>query len=157
MVNRTDPFGITSREVIVHCYQMSTFADQSVEVKLQNGDEGFSLTSAHFRDLALVKDNAADDLDVIGSDSEGTLESFADNFVCFGKDVIETLTILKPFFKLHSLLFKLFVGKFFNFRLKSGNRCCNWLQSVYFSFIGIKDFTDCFEYRHKKNQPSIAF
>ena len=57
------PFAVTAGEVFIDGDDMHALAGEGIEVGGQGGNEGFALTGFHFRDAALVQDDAAHDLD----------------------------------------------------------------------------------------------
>ena len=73
MVNRAHPLGVSFGKVIVDCNKMDPPAFKGVQVDRQCGNEGLALACLHFRNPALVKRNAADDLDVKMSHVQDTL------------------------------------------------------------------------------------
>jgi hypothetical protein len=62
---------------------------EGVQVAGEGGDEGFAFAGFHFGDLALVKDDAADELDVEVTHLDGALAGFADDGEGFREDGVE--------------------------------------------------------------------
>src|SRR5207245_1671636 len=54
-----------SGEVVVDGDEMSAPARQRVQIQRERGDQRLPLAGRHLRDLALVQDNAADELDIV--------------------------------------------------------------------------------------------
>lgn len=54
-IQRTHPVGVTTRQVVVHRHNVHALAGQRVEVNAQGRYEGFTLTGAHFGNLAFVQ------------------------------------------------------------------------------------------------------
>ena len=78
-VDLAHPFRISLREVVVDGDDVDAAAGQGVEVGREGGDEGLAFAGLHLRDLALVKDGAADDLDVEVAHADGATAGLADD------------------------------------------------------------------------------
>ena len=59
-----DPLGVAEREVVVHGDELAVVAGKRVQVQRHGGDERLAFAGGHFRDLALMEHDAADDLHV---------------------------------------------------------------------------------------------
>ncbi len=64
VIDRSHPAGVTPGEVVVDRDQVDALAGQRVQVQGQAGDQRLALTGLHLGDLALVEDEASDQLDV---------------------------------------------------------------------------------------------
>ncbi len=64
--HRAHPLGVTPRQIVVHRDQVSALGRQRVEVEWQRGHQRLPLTGRHLGDLALVQDDATDQLHVVG-------------------------------------------------------------------------------------------
>ncbi len=64
-IQRSHPFRVTLRQVIVHGDHVDTVPGQGVQEYGQGGDQGFTLTGSHFRNLAFVQHHAAEELDIV--------------------------------------------------------------------------------------------
>ena len=62
IVDGCHPLGVAFRQVIVHCDQMDALAFERVEIHGQRGDERLPFARLHLSDLALLEDDAADEL-----------------------------------------------------------------------------------------------
>src|SRR5205809_6716273 len=58
------PFGVTSRQVIIHRHQMRTTPGQSAQIERQSRDQGFAFADRHLATFAAVQDDSADELAV---------------------------------------------------------------------------------------------
>ena len=72
-IQRTHPLGVTLGQVVVDGHHMDTLAREGVQEHRERGDEGLALARRHFRDLALMQGDAADQLDVIVDHVPGDL------------------------------------------------------------------------------------
>ncbi len=106
-VDGTHPLRVTVCQVVVDRDDADALALKRVEVGRQCADEGFSFTGFHFRYAALVKDDAADQLDPemlhpqrppcrLAADREG-----------FREQVVERLATREPLLKIRGLRLKL--------------------------------------------------
>src|SRR5208337_4122332 len=77
-VNLAHPPGVTFGQVVVHRDDVNPFAGEGVEVGGHGGRQGFAFTGLHFGDLALVQDDAADELDVEGAHAQHPGGGFPD-------------------------------------------------------------------------------
>ena len=64
-VEGSHPFGVALGEVVVHRDHVHAPAGQGVEEYGEGGDEGLAFAGGHFGYLALVQDDAAEELDVV--------------------------------------------------------------------------------------------
>jgi len=93
LIHRTHPFGIPFGEVIVDGHHVDAEAAQGVEVYGKGGDECLPFTGRHFGDLAFMQDDAADELDVEMTHSQGACGGFPDDGKGLGQNGIKLLTI----------------------------------------------------------------
>ena len=63
-VDRAHPFRVARREIIVHGHDVDAAPGERVEIDRQGADERLALAGGHFRDLAIVQSDAADELHV---------------------------------------------------------------------------------------------
>ena len=91
MVNRPHPLRVALCEVVVHGHEMRTVAREPVEIKRQRRDERFTFTRLHFRDLALVEHDPAQNLHVERAQADATLRDFAHSRERLGQDVVKRL------------------------------------------------------------------
>ena len=67
IVNAAHPLGITFGQIIVDRDDVHALTGEGVEIGGHGGHQGLAFTGLHFSDLALVQDDAADELDVEGT------------------------------------------------------------------------------------------
>ncbi len=89
MVNGAHPAGITAGQVIVDRHQVDPATGQRVQVERQRGNQGLAFAGAHLGDLALVQDDPADQLHVVGTLPDGAFGSFAHRCEGFRQDFIQ--------------------------------------------------------------------
>src|SRR5674476_516383 len=65
LVNRTHPFGVTFRQVVIYRYQMNSTSGKCVQKYRKRCNKCFSFTCTHFRNLTTVKYNTPDKLYII--------------------------------------------------------------------------------------------
>lgn len=63
-VDLSDPFRITTGQIVVHCDDMNAFAGQGIQKCWQRSDQGFPFSGLHLGNLPFMKDHATDQLDV---------------------------------------------------------------------------------------------
>ncbi len=85
------PFGVAVGQIVVHRHHMHAVAAQRVEVGGQRRDQRLAFTGAHFRDLAVVQDHAADQLDIEMAHAQGPLAGLANHGKGFRQECIERL------------------------------------------------------------------
>ncbi len=64
LIDRPHPLGVSFGQVIVHGDQVDVPSGQVDQIDRQRGDERLAFTGGHFGDPAVIKDVAADELDV---------------------------------------------------------------------------------------------
>jgi hypothetical protein len=80
---------VASREVVVDGHHVDAPAGQGVQDGGQRRDEGLALAGLHLGDLALVEDDAADELDVEVAHPERPLHGLAGSGEHVREDVVE--------------------------------------------------------------------
>ena len=75
------------------------FALQGIQVGRERGDQGLSFACCHFSDLAFVKHNAADELDVVVTFSQGPFCRLPDDGKGLRKNLIQGFPLLDPLFE----------------------------------------------------------
>ncbi len=88
-VDLAHPLGVALGEVVVDGDDVDAAAGEGVEVAGQRGDEGLAFAGLHLGDLALVEDDAADQLDVEVAHADDAAAGFADDGEGFGQEVVE--------------------------------------------------------------------
>ena len=93
VVDLPHPVGVAAGQVVVHGDDMDALAGERVQVDGQRGDQGLALAGLHFRDLAVVQDHAADELDVEMALAEGAAAGLADHGEGFRQQVVQRRAI----------------------------------------------------------------
>ena len=88
---------------------MDALAGEPVEVERLHGDERLALTGLHLRDVALVEDDPAHQLDVEEPDADRALERLANSGVRLEDQVLERLAVLEALLELGGLAAELVV------------------------------------------------
>ena len=78
VVHRAHPVGVAPREVVVDGHDVNAAPRQRVEIGGQRGDERLALARLHLRYLALMQNDAADELDIVVALPKRALGGFAD-------------------------------------------------------------------------------
>src|SRR5208282_652074 len=78
VVNAAHPLRVAAGEVVVDGDNVHPAPAQRVEVGGQRGSQRLAFAGAHFRDAALVKKHAADELDVKVALADGAPRRLAD-------------------------------------------------------------------------------
>ncbi len=68
---------------------MHALAGQGIQVDRQGADQGLALAGPHFRDLALVQNDAADQLDIVVAHAEHPNGGLANHGEGFRKQIVE--------------------------------------------------------------------
>jgi len=105
-IDRSHPIAVAFGQIIVHGDDVDTAPGEGVEIDGKSGDEGLSLSGAHLRDLPLVEDDTADELNVKMAQADGPFGRFPDGGEGFGDQVIERFPVGEPFAELDGLVFE---------------------------------------------------
>ena len=97
---------------------MHTLGRKRVEVNRKRCGERLAFAGAHFGDLAVVQNHAADELHVEVAHTQHAAAGFANDRKCFGQQRVKRFTLIQTFTEFSSLATKLLVGKRLNFRFK---------------------------------------
>ena len=103
VVDEAHPVGVAAGEVVVDGDDVDAAAGQRVEVGRHGGDERLALAGLHLGDVALVQEDAADQLHVEGAQAEGAAGGLAGVGEGFGQQVVEALAVLEPLAELVGL------------------------------------------------------
>ena len=71
------PLRIAARQIIVDRNDMHTLPGQSIKIGRESGHQGFTLTSFHLCDIALMQEYAAHQLYIKGAQTQGALSGLA--------------------------------------------------------------------------------
>ena len=88
------PVGIPAGQVVVHRDDVDPFPGEGIEIGGEHGHQGFTFTSFHFRNLALMEDNAADELHVEGSQSQGPQGGLPGHREGLGQQIVQGLPLV---------------------------------------------------------------
>ena len=88
-VDRAHPFRVPLGQVIIDGDDVDAPSGQGVEVGGEGGDERFSFARLHLGDLALVEDDAADQLDIEVPHPGRPSGSLPDDGESFGQEVVQ--------------------------------------------------------------------
>ena len=113
IIEPTHPFGIAACQVIVHRDHMHTFVGQCIEIDRQRRRQGLALTSAHFRNLAVVQCHAAQQLHIEVSHLHDAFGAFPDCGKSFWQQRVERFPGSDPRLELHGFGAQLLVAQGF--------------------------------------------
>ena len=91
-IDLAHPVGVALREIVVHRHDVHAETGQGIEVGGQRGDERLAFAGPHFRDLAVVKRDAPDQLDIEVAHVEHAFARFAHDGEDFRQDLFECFT-----------------------------------------------------------------
>src|SRR5690606_11773825 len=94
VVDLTHGLRVALDEVVVHRDEVNARPGQGVKRNREGRGEGLTFTGLHLGDLAFVECDAADDLDVEMSLSEGPLGRLAGHRERFGQKIVELFALL---------------------------------------------------------------
>src|SRR3990170_2966202 len=118
MVDRSHPVGVPLGQVIVHRDEVRALTGQGVQVQREGGHKGLSLAGLHLRYLALVKDEAAYELDIEMAHLKAPPGHFPYRGKGLGQKVVEGLAPGKLLFELCRKLTEALVAHGFHLRLE---------------------------------------
>ena len=160
LVDFAHPLGVALGEVVVDGDDVDSVAGEGIEVAGEGRDEGFALTGAHFSDLALVEDHAADQLDVEMAHVDDALAGLADEGEGLGEDFVERglfggddlFFVSQAFelgldagFEILGFGAKLFIGELLQLRLEGADGLDAREQALHGAIIaGAEDLCECF-------------
>jgi hypothetical protein len=120
-VQAAHPFGIALRQVVVDGDDVHALAGQRVQIGRQGRHQRLALARAHFRDLAVVQDHAADHLDVEVAHLEHAPGCLAAHRERFRQQVVERLAVRDAILEFRRLGLEFSVGQLFDLRLERVN------------------------------------
>ena len=171
LVDLAHPLGVALGEVVVDGDDVDAVAGERVEIAGEGGDEGLALAGAHFGDLALVEDHAADQLDVEVAHVDDALAGLADDGEGFGEEFVERglfggddLVFVGQAFELRldagfeilGLGAKFFIAKLLQFRLEGADGFDDREQALDDALVaGAENFCDVFRSREYFLRPCL--
>ena len=131
-VKLAHPFAVTLCKVIVNGNYVNALALKRIKICRQGCHKGFTFTCFHFRNSALVQNDAADYLHIKVLHSKHSPCAFSANCESIRQNIIKRFACCKPVFQNLSLGNKLFVAHFAIFIFKRHNLVCGFLYSLNF-------------------------
>ncbi len=93
VVDGAHPLRVALGQIVVDGDEVRAVALEGVQVKRQRGDESFALAGLHLRYLALMQDDAADELDIEVAHGDASPRSFAHDGEGFRQDVVHAFAV----------------------------------------------------------------
>ena len=124
-VDLAHPLGVTLGQVVVDGDDVDAFAGEGVEVGGQGGHQGLTFTGLHFGNTTLMEDDAADELDAVGTEAQDTVCRFPTGGKGFGEDVVQGGAAGQACLELVGLGTELFIGEGFVFV----GQCLNFIYN----------------------------
>ena len=93
IIDLSHPDRIAAREIVVDGDHVHALAGQRIEVRRERGDERLAFARAHFRDIALMQDHAADQLHIEVALPERSTRCFAHGRECLRSQRVERFTL----------------------------------------------------------------
>ena len=110
-VNAAHPLGVAFGQVVVDRDDVDALAGEGVEIGGHGGHQGLAFTGLHFGDLALVQDDAADELDVEGAHPQDPGGGLPGRGEGLGQKVVQGLLPVEALLELGGLGLELGVGQ----------------------------------------------
>ncbi len=109
VVEAPHPVRVARSEVVVHRDDVAALAGKGVQVHGQGGGQRLPFAGAHFRDLAVVQDHAADQLHVVVAHAEHAHRRLTHDGEGFGEQIVRRLALGDALAELLRLRLKRFV------------------------------------------------
>jgi hypothetical protein len=109
---------VKARQVVVHGDDVHAPAGQRVQVGRKRGDQGLALSRLHFGDLAAVKGDAPDQLDIEVTLAQGALGGLPHGCEGLGQQRVQLLPPVQALAKLGGLGLELGIGEADEFGLE---------------------------------------
>ncbi len=100
---------------------MGAFAGQSIQINRKCRGQRLTFTGAHFRNLVVVQDHTADQLNIKVTHSQNSEARFAHYRKSFGQKRVKSGSVCKTLAKFHSLRLQLLIRERLHFRLEFVN------------------------------------
>ena len=110
-VHLAHPLGVALGQVVVDGDEVGALAGEPVEVHRHGGDERLALAGLHLGDVAVVQDDAAENLDVEGPHAERPLGGLAGDGERLEQQIVEHLAVLVALAELGRLAAQLLVAE----------------------------------------------
>ena len=118
LVDMSHPLGVAPCQIIVDGNDMHAFSRQCVQISRQGGGQGFTFTGFHFRDLALMKNDPPNQLNIKMPHVQRAHRCLPDGGKRFRKKVIKIFTLIEALSEFSGTGFELFIAEGLNFRLQ---------------------------------------
>ena len=110
-VDLPHPVGVAAGEIVVDGDDVDALALERIQIDRERRDERLSFAGLHLGDLAAVKRDAADQLDVVMALAERPDGRLADRREGFGEEIVELVAIGEPLAEQLGLPAQLLVGQ----------------------------------------------
>ena len=117
-VDLSHPLAVAAREIVVNRDNMDPLPIDGIQVGRECGNQSFSFTGFHLRDLALVQDHAADELHIVMPHAEGALGRLPYDGERLRQDVVEGLAVCQALTEPRRQIGQLGIGKPRHLRLE---------------------------------------
>jgi len=110
-------------------------AGERIQVHRQGPDQGLALAGAHFGDLAVVQDHAADQLDVVVAHAEHALRGLAHHRESLRQQGVEAFALLDARLELRRLGLQLGIAELLHLRFKRVDLLLDLLVALEQAFV----------------------
>ena len=117
-VDLAHPAGVAAGEVVIHGDDVDALPLERIEVDRERRDQGLAFAGLHLGDLAAVKCDAADQLDVVMALAKRPRRRFADRRERLGQQIVDLGAVRQPALEQLGLAFQLVIGHRRNGRLE---------------------------------------
>ena len=129
------PFGVAFGEIVVDGHDMNAFTRQRVQIGRESRDKGFTLTRFHFRNIALMQEDATHQLHIKGPQTQGPFRGFAAIGESLGQQVIQRCTTRYFFAKFIGFGDDPLIREGLELRLESIDPLHKWIGCFYLAVI----------------------
>ena len=98
-VNGSHPLGVTASKVVINRDHMHPAAGECIEIDWHGSSQGLAFPGFHLRDFALVEHDAANELDVKRSHSQGSYRCFPNHGECLRQKLIQLSCLVQALAK----------------------------------------------------------
>ena len=135
-VDLPHPVGVAAGEIVVDGDDVDALAVERVQIDRERRDQRLALAGLHLGDLAAVKGDAADQLDVVMALAERALGRLADRREGFGQQVVELCAVGEPAAEDVGLAAQLVVGQRRDGRLEAVDRVDIFAEATDIAVVG---------------------
>ena len=138
--NLAHPFGVATGEIVVHRHNMHTAPCEGVQICGEGRNKSFTLAGFHFRNIALMQENATHQLHIECPQTQGAFCAFAAVGKGFGQNCVQRFAIGNPLAEFGGLFFQTLVAQLFKLGLQRVDFCNDRPRCFYFAVVrGAKD------------------